>query len=85
MAVMAVVGVCLLGVSCGSSASTTPVPTAVIIEKEVVKRVDVEVPVIREVVREVAVEVPRDVIIEKQVVKTIEVEVEKPIIQEVQV
>ncbi len=85
LALMAVVVVCLLGVSCGSSASTTPVPTAVIIEKEVVKRVEVEVPVIREVVKEVAVEVPRDVIIEKQVIKTIEVEVEKPIIQEVQV
>lgn len=85
LALMAVVVVCLLGMSCGSSASTTPVPTAVIIEKEVVKTVEVEVPVIKEVVKEVAVEVPRDVIIEKQVVKTVEVEVEKPVIQEVQV
>ncbi len=83
LAVMAVIVACLLSLSCGTSSTVTPAPTAVIIEKEVVKRVEVEVPVIKEVVKEVAVEVPRDVIIEKQVVKT--VEVEKPVIQEVQV
>lgn len=83
LTVMAVAVACLLVVSCGTSSTPAPAPTAVIIEKEVVKRVEVEVPVIREVVKEVAVEVPRDVIIEKQVVKT--VEVEKPVIQEVQV
>ena len=51
----------------------------VVVEKEVVKIVEVEKPVIREVVKEV--EVPRDVVIEKEVVKVIEVE--KPVVQEV--
>ena len=83
LTVMTVIVAFLLSVSCGSSSTpvAAPAPTAVIIEREVVKTVEVEVPV--QVVKEVPVEVPRDVIIEKQVVKT--VEVEKPIIQEVQV
>ena len=72
------------GVSCSSSTpAAAPAPTAVIIEKEVVRTVEVEKPIVQEVIKEVIREVPRDVIVEKQVVKTVEVEVEKPVIKEV--
>ena len=91
--ILAVMIAGLLSVSCGTGAPATPAPSPVVIEKEVVKTVEVEVPVIQEVVREVprdvivekeiVKEVPRDVIVEKEVVKT--VEVEKSVIKEVQV
>ena len=75
---------CMVVMACSSSVpAATPAPTAVIIEKEVVKTIEVEKPVVQEVIKEVVREVPREVIVEKQVVKTIEVEVEKPVIKEV--
>ena len=69
----------LLALSCTTNPPAPAVaPTAVIIEKEVIKTVEVEKPVIQEVIKTVEVErpviqevikeVPRDVVVEKEVV-----------------
>ena len=75
--------VLVLAVACGADATPTPV----VIEKEVIKEVEVPVEVIKEVIKEVEVtkEVIKEVEVEKEVIKEVEVtkEVVKEVIKEV--
>ncbi|MCH8350399.1 MAG: hypothetical protein IIB29_09110 [Chloroflexi bacterium] len=69
----------LVALACGSAAAPVVIEKQVVVEKEVIKEVPVEVTVIKEVIKIV----PRDVIVEKEVIKEVPVEVVKEVIKEV--
>jgi len=71
--------VLLVALACGSAAPPVVIEKQVVVEKEVIKEVPVEVTVIKEVIKIV----PRDVIVEKEVIKEVPVEVVKEVIKEV--
>ena len=85
----------ILAVACGTDATPTPVviekevikevEVPVEVEKEVIKEVEVTREVVKEVIKEVEKEVVKEVEVTKEVVKEVIKEVEKEVVKEVEV
>ena len=85
----------MLAVACGADATPTPVviekevikevEVPVEVEKEVIKEVEVTREVVKEVVKEVEKEVVKEVEVTKEVIKEVIKEVEKEVVKEVEV